>query len=120
MADAPQPSPPLVDWARAGRRLRASALTLVGVALAGWLVAGVLRGEVVLEDLGDWVGLAVAGMFVVELVVVGGSALRGMLRAGDRGERLAHTDVGLLPAWPRRPANLAANEDPTTAGPSDG
>jgi hypothetical protein len=38
----------------------------------------------------------------VEFVVVGGSALRGMLRAGERGERLASGDVMLLPPQVRR------------------
>ena len=41
-------------------------------------------------------------MIVVEFVVVGGSALRGMLRAGERGERLSGRDVMLLPPQVRR------------------
>lgn len=93
---------PIVDWGRAGRRLRASALVLGLLAVTGWAVVGVLRGGPVLADLGDWVGLAVGAMFVVEVVVVGGSAARGMVRAGDRGDRLAGRDVGLLPPRMRR------------------
>lgn len=88
---------PIVDFARAARRLRASALVLGAAAVVGWLVAGVVGDGVRLADLGGWIGAALLGMFLVEVVVVGGSALAGMLRAGDRGERLAGGDVGLLP-----------------------
>lgn len=89
--------PPLVDFGRAARRVRASALVLGSLALAGWLVSGLVGGGLDASDLGAWLGLALAGMFLVEVVVVGGSALRGMIHAGDRGERLAGGDVGLLP-----------------------
>ena len=87
----------LVDFAGAARRLRASAIVLGVGAVLGWLGQGLFTAGVAITDLGAWVGLALVGMFLVELVVVGGSALRGMLRAGDRGERLAGGDVGLLP-----------------------
>lgn len=88
---------PIVDFPRAARRLRASAIVLGAAAVVGWVVAGVAGDGVHVADLGGWIGAALLGMFVVELVVVGGSALAGMLRAGDRGERLAGRDVGLLP-----------------------
>lgn len=89
----------VVDWARAGRRLRASAI-VIGVAVAAgslvtWLVAGSLA-------IGTWLFAGLAAMFLVELVVVGGSALFGMLRAGEQGHRLARGDVSLLPATRRR------------------
>lgn len=88
---------PIVDFTRAARRVRRSALLLFPAALVGWLVVGVLGRGPDPADLGAWGGLALLGMFLVEVVVVGGSALRGMLAAGDRGERLAGGDVGLLP-----------------------
>lgn len=88
---------PIVDFPRAARRLRASAIVLGTAAVVGWVVAGVAGDGVHVADLGGWIGAALLGMFLVELVVVGGSALAGMLRAGDRGERLAGRDVGLLP-----------------------
>lgn len=88
---------PIVDFPRAARRLRASAIVLGAAAVVGWVVAGVAGDGVHVADLGGWIGAALLGMFLVELVVVGGSALVGMLRAGDRGERLAGRDVGLLP-----------------------
>ena len=87
----------IVDFARAGRRVRRSALLLFPAALVGWLAVGLVGGGPDPADLGAWGGLALLGMFLVEVVVVGGSALRGMLAAGDRGERLAGGDVGLLP-----------------------
>jgi hypothetical protein len=88
---------PVVDFGRAGRRLRTSAVVLGALAVLAWLVHGLLGNGPDPADLGAWGGAALFGMFLVELVVVGGSALRGMLRAGDRGDRLAGGDVGLLP-----------------------
>lgn len=93
----PRADPPIVDFSRAARRVRRSTLVLGSLALAGWLATGVVAGGPVVSDLGAWGGLALFGMFLVEVVVVGGSALRGMVNAGDRGERLAGGDVGLLP-----------------------
>ncbi len=99
--DSPTPdgadAPVLVDWTVAGRRLRISAVALLSLAVLAWAVVGVAGDGVRLADVWGYVGLALAAMFVVEIVVVGGSALRGMLRAGERGERLAGSDVGLLP-----------------------
>lgn len=88
---------PIVDWSIIGRRLRVSALGLLAAAVVAWVVVGLANDGVVLRDLWGYVGLAFAGMFIAELVVVGGSAVRGMLRAGERGERLAGSDVGILP-----------------------
>lgn len=88
---------PIVDFARAGRRIRTSAVVLGTVVVVAWLMTGLLGGGLDPRHLGAWGGVALFGMFLVEVVVVGGSALRGMLRAGDRGERLAGGDVGLLP-----------------------
>lgn len=82
--------------------MRASVLVLgVGV-LVTWTVLALLGDGFDVRTLGGLLGLAAAVLFVVELVVVGGAALRGMLRAGGRGERLASRGVGLLP--PRMPS----------------
>lgn len=95
--DGAREAPPIVDFARAAHRIRLSATVLGAAALVAWVVVGLLTGGPDPADLGGWAALVLAGMFLVEVVVVGGSALRGMLRAGDRGERLAGGDVGLLP-----------------------
>ncbi len=87
---------PVVDFARLGRRLRTTALWLGGLVLVTWLVAIPFRG-VDVGLLWNLVGLALAVMFVAEVVIVGGSAMKGMLRAGEQGERLASSDVTLLP-----------------------
>lgn len=92
----------LVDWGRTGRRVRASALLLGTAVLVVWTVVSVLGDGFDVRTLAGLVGLALGVLFVVELVVVGGAALRGMLRAGERGERLASDGVGLLP--PRMPS----------------
>lgn len=72
------------------------------VVLVGWTTAGLAGAGFGVAALGTWLGAGVAVMLLAELVVVGGSALRGMLRAGERGERLAAPDVGLLPPRRRR------------------
>lgn len=87
----------LVDWGRTGRRVRTSVLVLAGAVLVAWVAVSLLGDGFDAGTLGGLVGLAMALLFVVELVVVGGAALRGMLRAGERGERLASRGVGLLP-----------------------
>lgn len=91
----------LVDWGRTGRRVRASVLVLTCLVLLGWVVLSLAGGGFDPGTLGALVGLALLVLFVVELVVVGGAALRGMLRAGERGERLSSRGVGLFP--PRMP-----------------
>lgn len=95
--DTPEVEAPLLDWARIGRRIGWSAAALGTLAVATWLVVGLASGGPALADLGGYLGLAAGGMFVAELVVVGGAAVRALLRAGERGERLAQRDVGLLP-----------------------
>jgi hypothetical protein len=92
----------LVDWRRTGQRIRRSAVLISAAAVLAWLVVGFVTGRPRVGDLGTYVFFAIAAMIVVEFVVVGGSALRGMLRAGERGERLASGDVMLLPPQVRR------------------
>lgn len=97
MEQPPRNGPRLVDWEQTIRRLRRTAVALGSAAFGGWLLTGLAGGGVRPAALGGWLGGALLVMFVAEVVIVGGSALRGMLRAGDRGERLAGRDVGLLP-----------------------
>lgn len=99
--EPPDPADPgavgLVDWGRTGRRVRTSVLVLGGAVLVAWVVVSLLGDGFDARTLGGLVGLALAVLFVVELVVVGGAAVGGLLRAGERGERLASRGVGLLP-----------------------
>lgn len=88
---------PVVDFGKIGRRLRTTALVVGPLTVTIWLVTGVMGDGPTLRGLLTWLGPALAVMFVAEVVVVGGSAVRGMLRAGARGDRLAQGDVGLLP-----------------------
>jgi hypothetical protein len=87
----------LIDWARTARRLRRILTGLGLLVLVAFGLLSAVRGEVQPSLLAELVGLALLVAFGVEVVVVGGSALRGMLTAGERGERLASGDVGLLP-----------------------
>ena len=74
------------------------AAVLVTLVVVGWLVDGIVGDTGFrLRVLGELGGLALLATFVAEVVVVGGASVRGMLRAGDRGERLAGSDVSLLP-----------------------
>lgn len=90
-------SGPIVDWGRTARRLRTSLLVILSVVLLVWAVPALLGGGWRWGRLGELVGLGLLAAFVVEVVVVGGSAVAGMLRAGARGDRLAQGDVSLLP-----------------------
>ena len=91
--DAPRP---LVDFRRTARRL-AIAVAAIGVLVfATWVVLVVTTGAP-LRLLAELAGLGLLGVFAVEVVMVGGSAVRGMLTAGERGERLASGDVALVP-----------------------
>jgi len=87
----------LIDWARTARRLRRILTGLGLLVLVAFGLLSAVRGEVQPLLLAELVGLSLLVAFGVEVVVVGGSALRGMLTAGERGERLASGDVGLLP-----------------------
>lgn len=101
-ADHAAPGAPIVDWTRTARRLVTS-LSIIAVAVTLIWLGGAVFGEGPrLRLLAELVGLGLLAAFVVEVVVVGGSAVRGMLRAGERGERLARTDVSLLPPQVRR------------------
>lgn len=106
------PDAPIVDFSRAARRVRRSAAVLGSLALVAWVVVGVATGGPDPADLGAWIGVALLGMFLVEVVVVGGSAARGMLNAGDRGQRLAGGDVGLLPPQLSRARRGLGDDEP--------
>ncbi len=92
--DAPAP---IIDWSRTARRLR-TILSLIGItAVAAWLAIGLLGDGPTLQLLAELLGIGILVTFAVEVVVVGGVAIRGMLAAGERGDRLASQDVFLLP-----------------------
>lgn len=87
----------IVRWSATAHRLRRTLLGLLAVIVTTFLVVSAARGSVELLLLAELVGLGVLLAFGIEVVVVGGAALRAMLAAGERGERLAGQDVGLLP-----------------------
>lgn len=87
----------IIDWTATARRLRRTLLGLLVAVLATFAVVSVLRARLEPTLLAELVGLALLVAFGIEVVVVGGAALRAMLHAGERGERLASQDVGLLP-----------------------
>ena len=92
----------LVDHAVVARRLRLWLMLLAGAVPTVWLVAGMVSGGPEPARLAELAGTAILLAVVVEAVVVGGAAVRGALRAGARGERLAAGDVTLLPPQLRR------------------
>ena len=87
----------VLDPGALGRRLGRTLAIIATVVVALWAVEVVRRGAPALDRLGALVGFGLAAAFVGEVVVVGGGAVRGMLAAGARGERLAGSDVTLLP-----------------------
>lgn len=93
----------LVDWARTGRRMRRVVLTLGVLVLALWTVDGFTGGTGFRwRILGELTGLALLVTIAAEIAIVGGAAVVGMFRAGERGDRLAGSDVSLLPPQLRR------------------
>ena len=95
-AQTPVPAAPLVDFRRTARRLAIALGAIGALVVVLWAVLAVTSDASVrlLAELGG-LGLLVA--VGVEVVVVGGSAVRGMLVAGERGERLASSDVAMVP-----------------------
>jgi hypothetical protein len=94
---AAAPAAPVVDFPRTLRRLRVSLLTVGALVALGWVVGGAVGDGWSLRLLAELVGFGLLASFLVEFVVVGGSAARGLLRAGERGDRLASADVSMLP-----------------------
>lgn len=95
--------PSIVDWMRTARRMRLVLSTLGALVVIGWLGLGLVTDAGFRPRLlAELAGIAVLLAFLAEIVVVGGAALRGMLRAGERGDRLAGDDVSLLPPQLRR------------------
>lgn len=93
----PVAATPVVDFPRTLHRLRIS-LTAIGVLVVlAWTVGGAIGNGWSLRLLAELVGFGLLASFAVEVVVVGGSAARGLLRAGARGDRLAAPDVSILP-----------------------
>jgi hypothetical protein len=87
----------VVDWHRTGRRLRRQLVVILALVVVAWVVVGVRDGAVQLRVLGELAGIGVLVAVAAEIVVVGGAAVRGLVRAGDRGDRLSSGDVSLLP-----------------------
>jgi hypothetical protein len=90
-------APRVVDWSRTVRRLRRALLTIAVLVVVAWAVLGAVDGTLSGRLLAELTGLGLLAGFVAEVVVVGGGAVRGMLTAGSRGDRLAGGDVSLLP-----------------------
>jgi len=113
MTTADRDTSSIVDWAWTARRLRRTLFGLSVVVLTSFVVLSATRGQLDPRLLAELVGLALLVAFAIEVVVVGGAALKGMLTAGERGERLAGQDVGLLPPQVLRRARGQAGCGPT-------
>jgi hypothetical protein len=96
-ASATPAAAPVVDFPRTLRRLRVSLLSVGALVALGWVVAGAVGDGWSLRLLAELIGFGLLASFLVEFVVVGGAAARGLLRAGERGDRLASADVSMLP-----------------------
>ena len=101
--DALDERPPVIDLATTARRLGRVLAAIGVVVLAVWVVRSTIAGAARPRELAELVGFGLVAAFVVEVVVVGGAAMRGLLAAGARGDRLSGPDVALLPPqWRRR------------------
>lgn len=100
----------LVDHARIARRLRRWLALLVVATLVAWLVGGLVGDGPTLRGLAGLAGVAVLLALLVEVTVVGGAAVGAALRAGERGDRLAASDVSLVP--PQVQARLRRRRGP--------
>lgn len=90
----------LVEWRRLARRVLVAAAVVTFLAAVVATVLAVVSGGSV-GGVAAFAAIAVAGLLVTVVAVVAWSALGGMLRAGDVGERLSSRDVGLLPPQAR-------------------
>ena len=90
-------SGPLIDHARLARRLRRWLALLLGATLVAWLAGGMLGDGPTMRSLSGLLGVALLSAVLIEIVLVGGTAVSAALRAGERGERLAAPDVSLVP-----------------------
>ncbi len=88
---------PIIDWTRTARRMVRSIVVLQLIAVMAWIVTSLAGDGFDLGVLAGFVGLALLATFAAEVFIVGGSALKGMYRAGLAGDRLSSSDVGLLP-----------------------
>lgn len=93
----PAAAPPIIDWRRTARRMRAVLLVIALGVVVAWVVDGLTNDGFALRRLAEFAGFGLFAAFAAEVVVIGGSAVRGLLAAGQRGHRLASADVGLLP-----------------------
>ncbi|MDP9023720.1 MAG: hypothetical protein M3N57_13690, partial [Actinomycetota bacterium] len=91
---------PLVDFTWVRRCIGVVGAVWAAVAVLGAVVSAGLGGGLSAAAVRLWLGVAALGTVVSAVGLVAWSALGGMVRAGDRGDRLAGDDVGLLP--PRR------------------
>lgn len=100
----------IIDHPRTARRLRRWLLLLLVATIVAWLLGGLVGDGPTLRGLTGLLGVAVLLALFVEVVVVGGAAVAGALRAGERGDRLAAPDVTLLP--PQLEARLRRRRAP--------
>jgi cation transporter-like permease len=100
----------IIDHPRIARRLRRWLVLLLAATLLTWLIGGLVGDGPTLRGLTGLLGVAVLLALFVEVVVVGGAAVAGALRAGERGDRLASSDVTLLP--PQLAARLRRRRAP--------
>lgn len=91
----------LIDWTVVSRQVGAALAAASGLAVLG-TVAGVVAGSPLGAAAGRWSGIGGLVFALTAVGLVAFSALRGVARVGDRGERLAGRDVGMLPPQVRR------------------
>lgn len=93
----------VVDFPAVGRRLlRLLALAAAVVVGGSVLLAVVPAWQWSWRSVGEIAGWTVVATLVIEISITASTAVVGLLRAGERGDRLAGSDVSLLPPQLRR------------------
>lgn len=102
MPASDQRDEPVVDFAWVRRRIGVVGAVWAALAVLGAVLSAGLAGGLSAAAVRLWLGVAGLGTVVSAVGLVAWSALRGMVRAAERGDRLAGDDVGLLPPRRRR------------------
>lgn len=92
----------MVEWEEDGRLLGLVARGFAVLAVTGIVATAVVAGGLSFGIVLLWLGMCLVGYVLTAVGLTASSALKAMREVGDEGDRLASSDVGLLPPQARR------------------